>query len=131
MGPNTAFCLVIFGLFAIEYEFIRPGSVLPGICGAGAAVTGGYFLWRAAPSAIGLEMLAGAAAFFVLDAFVNTYYIAGMAATIALAAGFVRLIEGARGIRPFLAVPWCVAFGVVTTGLNWAGRRARRNKRSG
>ena len=128
MGPNTAFCLVIFGLLGVYCEFIWPGRVLPGICGAAAAATGGYHLWRAVPSALGLELLALAAACFLLDAFIHTYLIAGTVATVALTFGFLRLIPGEHGIRPFWAIPWCLAFGAITMFLNWSARRARRNK---
>jgi len=129
MGPNTAFCLVIFGMLGIYCEFIRPGRVLPGICGAAATVTGGYHLWRAIPSAFGLELLTLAVALFILDAFINTYFLAGASATAALAFGFVRLIPGDHGIHPLLSIPWCIAFGAITMFLNWSARRARRNKR--
>ena len=130
MGSNTAFCLVIFGFIGIYCEFIWPGRVVPGICGAAAAVTGGYFLWHAAPTVVGLELLAAAAAFFVLDAFANTRFLAGTIATTAQTFGFIKLIPSPRGIRPVLAIPWCIVFGIITMGLNWASRRARCNKRS-
>ena len=129
MGPNTAFCLVVFGVLGIYCEFIWPGRVLPGICGAAATVTGGYFLWLATPSASGLELLAAAVALFVLDAFVETFYIAGIIATAALALGFIKLTAGSHPIQPVLALPSCSALGFLTMALNWAGRRARRNKR--
>jgi membrane-bound serine protease (ClpP class) len=128
MGPNTAFCFVIFGVLGIYYEFIWPRRILPGICGAAAAVTGGYFLWHASPTPFGLELLAAAMALFVLDAFVETFYIAGTVATIAQTVGFIKLILSPHEIRPLLAIPWCIAFGVITIALNWASRRARRNK---
>jgi len=128
MGPNTAFCLVIFGLLGVYCEFLWPGRVLPGICGAAITVTGGYHLWRAVPSGLGLELLALATVFFFLDAFVDTYFIAGAVATAVLAWGFLKLIPGVHGIHPFLAIPWCIAFGAITSFLNWSARRARQNK---
>jgi membrane-bound ClpP family serine protease len=128
MGPNTAFCLVIFGALGIYCEFIWPGRIWQGILGVAAVDAGGYFLWRAAPAATGLELLTLAAVLFLLDTIVNTRFSAGVLATCALAAGFVLLIPGARGIRPLLAIPWCVVFGATTMALNWAGRRARSNK---
>jgi membrane-bound serine protease (ClpP class) len=128
MSPNVAFCLVMLGVLGIYSEFIWPGRVLPGIGGAAAAVTGAHFLWRATPTALGLELLAAAGTIFVLDALADTCFAAGVVATTALAFGFVKLIVGGHGIRPVLAVPWCLMFGAATTWLNWAGRRARRNK---
>lgn len=133
MGPNTAFCLVIFGVLGIYCEFIWPGRIFPGICGAAAAVTGGYYLCHVTLTAprlelLGLELLATATTLFVVDAFVNTLCIAGTLATAALTAGFLTLVPGPRTIHPALAIPWCLALGVLTIALNWTARRARRNK---
>jgi hypothetical protein len=82
------------------------------------------------PTVFGLELLGAAAAFFVLDASANTRFLAGTIATTAQIFGFLKLIPSPRGIRPVLAIPWCIVFGTVTMTLNWACRRARRNKRS-
>ena len=130
MGPNAAFCLVLFGVLGVYCEFIWPGRVWQLVSGAAAAITGGVFLCRMSPSTIGLESLATAALLFLIDAYVNTRFAAGVVATGALAFGFVRLIGGDHGIRPLLAIPWCIVFGAITTGLNWAARRARRNKQT-
>jgi membrane-bound ClpP family serine protease len=129
LGSNTAFCLVIFGVLAIYCEFIWPGRVLPSVCGSAAAVTGGYFLWRASPSALGIELLALATALFVIDAVANTRFLAGTAATATLTLGFLRLLSNPHNIRPVLAMPWCIVFGAITMALNWAARRGRHNKR--
>ena len=129
MGPNAAFCLILVGVLGIYVELIRPGRALPGMAGAAAAVTGGYFLWRAGTAAIGWELLAAATLLFLLDAFVETFYVAATVATIFLALGFSGLIAGGDGIKPGLAIPCCVAFGAITTGLNKLARLARRNKR--
>jgi membrane-bound serine protease (ClpP class) len=115
-------------MLGVYCEFLWPGRVLPGIYGAAATVIGGYHLWRAVPSALGLELLALAAACFLLDALVSTYFLAGAVATVALAFGFVRLIPGDHGIHPLLSIPWCIVFGAITMFLNWSARRARRNK---
>ena len=130
MGSNTAFCLVIFGVLGVYCEFIWPGRVWQAVLGSAAAVTGGYFLWRDLPSPLGVNLLGAAALLFLVDAYIDTRFVAGTVATTALAFGFVKLIFGAHGIRPLLAVPWCIAFGAITMMLNWAARRARRNKRA-
>jgi len=130
MGVNTAFCLVIFGTLGVYCEFVWPGRVWQGVLGAGAAVTGGYFLWQVHPTPSGLTFLAAAAVLFLLDAYLETRFVAGFLATGALVYGFSKLISGPQGIRLVLAVPWCIAFGVVTVGLNWAAKKARRNKRT-
>jgi hypothetical protein len=66
---------------------------------------------------------------YLLDAYLDTRFAAGVAATGALSVGFVKLISGTHGVRPILSVPGCAVFGAVTMSLNCLARRARRNKR--
>jgi membrane-bound ClpP family serine protease len=135
IGPNTAFVLAIFGLLGIYWELVLPSHRIariigPGVLGLATALTGGYFLWWQSPSALGLQLLAAAAALFLLDAFVNSYIAAGVVATLAMAIGFWKLFNAPHGIQPVLAFPLCIVFGTVTTVLNYSARRARRNKRA-
>jgi len=130
MGVNTAFCLVIFGILGVYSEFVWPGRVWQGVLGAAAAATGGYFLLRAEPSHSALVFLAVALVLFLLDAYLDTRFIAGVLGTCVLVYGFLRLIREPHRIHPALVLLWCVALGGVTVWLNWAARRARRNKRA-
>jgi membrane-bound serine protease (ClpP class) len=130
LGPNVAFVVAIFGLFAIYWELIQPGRIYPGTVGAAAILTGGYFLWRLGPTAYGLKLLAAAGVLFIVEAFWNTGFFAGIAATVALAAGSWKLFAGPRHITPYLAFPLCLAFGAVTIWLSTGAKRARRNKRA-
>jgi membrane-bound serine protease (ClpP class) len=131
MHPDRAFCLSMFGVLGIYCELIWPGRVWPGVAGAGAVAAGWYFLWLASPAPLGLTLLAAAGALFILDACLETCYVAGLGATAALAFGFTGLIAGPQRIQPALAVACCLALGALTMVLNHAGRRARRNKRVG
>lgn len=131
--PNIAFVLSIIGLAGIYAELIWPGRRFAGI-GAGApalvaGLTGAYFLWLHAPTALGLQLLGGAGALFALDAMVNSYGLAGVAGTAAMAAGFWKLFQRPPTIAAILLFPLCSLFGVLTMFLNYASKRARRNKR--
>jgi membrane-bound ClpP family serine protease len=130
MNPNTAFCLTILGLLGVYGELIRPGLVWLGVAGLGAALAGGYFLWLASPMPLGLGLLVGALTLFLVDASVETFGIAGMFATAALALGFTRLIVRPNTIQPALAIAVAILFGATTAALNRGARRARRNKRA-
>jgi membrane-bound ClpP family serine protease len=134
IGPNTAFVLTIFGLLAIYGELIWPGYrvariIGPGVLGLGTVLTGGYFLWWYSPSPQGLEWLGAAAALFLVDAFVNSYFTAGVAATVAMAMGFWKLFDSPPAIQAVLAFPLCAVFGTATAVLSYSAKRARRNKR--
>jgi membrane-bound ClpP family serine protease len=134
IGPNTAFVLTVFGLLAIYGELVWPGYrvariIGPGVIGLGMALTGSYFLWWYSPSPLGLECLGAAAALFLTDAFLNSYFAAGVAATAAMAIGFWKLFDSPPQIQAILAFPLSVVFGIVTSALNYSARIARRNKR--
>ncbi len=77
--------------------------------------------------------LGAAAALFLLDAFVNSYFatsvVVSVAATAALATGFWKLFDSPPVIQPVLALPLCAVFGTITAFLSYGAKRARRNKR--
>lgn len=130
MSPNIAFVLLISGIFAIYGELIRPGRIVPGLTGAALALVGGHVLWRNSPAPFGLGLLAGAAALFAVEAFFDTYFLAGVLATGAAACGFCKLFPGHPEISPMLTIPLCLLFGIITVFLSRSAKRARRNKRN-
>ena len=130
LGPNVAFALTVFGLLAIDWEFIRPGRIYPGALGAGAVLVGAYFLWHLGPTSYGLKLLAAAGVLFIVEACWNTGGLAGITATAALALGSWKLFASPRHIAAYLAFPLCLAFGTVTIWLSAGAKRARRNKRA-
>jgi membrane-bound serine protease (ClpP class) len=129
-GPGAAFVLLIAGLLAVYSEFVWPGRVWPGLSGCALTVAGAYFLWRNAPTAIGLVLIGIAGALFVAEVFLSVDLICGIAGTAALAAGFYVLFPPSRRISPVLSIPVSLAFGGITAFLALAAKRARRNKRS-
>jgi membrane-bound ClpP family serine protease len=134
IGPNTAFVLLIFGLFAIYGELVWPGCrvakvIGPGVLGLGAFLAGGYFLWQHSPSPAGLALLGVAAVLFAAEAIVNTYFMAGIFGTAAMTIGFQKLFDDRPGIQGVLGIPLCIVFGIATMTLCFAAKLARRNKR--
>ncbi len=130
MGPQTAFFCVILGVLGVYCELIWPARVWQAVLGLGTLAAGGYFLAGATPTKTGLGLIALAAAFFLIDAFVDTHFPGAIIATVALTLGFLRLIKGARALSPVLVVPLCLVLGGVTAVLNRRVRRARENKRA-
>lgn len=129
-GPNVAFVLTIFGFCAIYWELVRPGQIYPGTLGAAAVLWGSYSLWRLAPTAVGLKLLAGAGVLFAVEACWNTRYLAGGGAAAALVAGSSNLFAGPGQITPYLALPLGLAFSALTIWFSAGAKRARRNKRA-
>lgn len=130
MSSNSAFCLVILGVLGIYCEFVWPGRVWQAVLGMAALVAGAHFLLQFGPAKVGLLLVGGAAVFFLVDAYVDTRFVLGLAATLGMTAGFLDLIPGDKTISAWLAAPLCVLLGVTTMALNWAARRARNNKRT-
>lgn len=129
MGPKTAFVLLIFGLFGIYAELIRPGRVAPGVAGAAAAIAGGYFLFRGPLHPVGLVLLAAGAALLVAEACWGSYLIFGGLGAAALIAGFYLLLPPSARLAPALEIPLSTSFGMASAFLAAAAKRARRNKR--
>ena len=128
LGPNTAFVLAICGVCFIYLELLRPGRIFPGVLGGAALVEAGYFLWRNSPSALGLALIGGAAALFLIEVFVPVYGMAGLFGTAALAAGVSKLFPQPPRILPAIGIPLSIVFGALTTFLAYTANRARRNK---
>ena len=130
MSSNSAFFLVILGLLSVYCEFIWPGRVWQAVLGLAALIMGAHSLLQLGPTVVGLAMLGSAAVFFLVDAYVDTNFVLGIAGTIGMTLGFLQLIPGERKISAWVAAPLCVLLGAITMALNWAARRARNNKRA-
>ena len=135
-GPNVSFVLTLFSFLAIYAELIWPGRRLagvvgPGVLGVGGACAGVYFLWLQRPTALGLGLLGLALALFLIDAVLDSYFLAGFGATVAMAVGCWKLFDYPPGIVAGMAFPLCLIFGSATMLLNHSAKQARRNKRLG
>jgi membrane-bound serine protease (ClpP class) len=130
MTPSHAFLLLILGFLAIYWEFVRPGTVVPGLLGCLLVAAAAYFLWRNAPAPGGLWLIAFAALSFVVEAFWSVPWVAGVLAAIAFTCGVCLLFPSPQRIHPALAIPVSILFSGITLLLTYATKRARRNKRS-
>ena len=130
LDPNGSFLLLIGGLAGMLLELNRPGLILPGSLGMGAAVAGSYFLWQCAPQPVGLELIGVAAVLFAAEMTVSTSFLAGIGGTVTLAAGWCLLLSGTSRINPALAVVLSAGVGLALIYLAQSTKRARLNKRS-
>jgi membrane-bound ClpP family serine protease len=130
LGPNTAFALIVLGFLFLYGEFVWPGKIWPAAAGAAMAVIGAYLLYRRDATAAGLCWAGAAIALFLVDVFLNTFFIAGALGTAALGYASWKLIPGSRPITPAFSIPLCVIFGAVTMLLTNSARQARINKRA-
>jgi membrane-bound serine protease (ClpP class) len=129
-GPNAACVLVVAGILGIYAECIWPGRILPGVLGSAALIAGAYWFYRLSPAHLGLGLIAGAVALFGAEAFWDAYFLFGICATGALAAGLALLFDPPHRIFLALAIASAVILGTITIFLAQAAKRARRNKSS-
>jgi membrane-bound serine protease (ClpP class) len=129
LSPEVAFLLVIAGAFAICWELLAPGMVVPGVVGLLGFVKGAWTLSHDNPTWYGTALIVLALMLFAVEIKAHTHMVSGLAGTVALAAGAMLLIRGPHAISPILAFPLAAAFGTITVWLGRLAMRARRNKR--
>jgi membrane-bound serine protease (ClpP class) len=127
-SPDLAFLLAIGGILSIYIEVLRPGKIVPGLVGCCLAAVGGYSLWQDSPTLRGVLLIACAGLCFVLEAFIETHFIASAVGTASLMAGAVLLLPPPFQINWLLACMLSLFFGAITCLLAHAARQARRNK---
>jgi membrane-bound serine protease (ClpP class) len=92
-NPNVAFILMMIGIYGIIFEFINPGSFIPGTVGAIALLTGFYALNILPISYAGLALVLLGIALLVAEAFLPTFGIVGFGGIAALVLGATMLID--------------------------------------
>jgi membrane-bound serine protease (ClpP class) len=92
-NPNVAFILMMIGIYGIIFEFINPGSYIPGTIGAIALLTGFYALNILPISYAGLALVLLGIALLVAEAFLPTFGIVGFGGIAALILGATMLID--------------------------------------
>lgn len=128
MTPSHSFLLFICGILGTYAEFVRPGRIVAGLLGSAMALTGGYFLWKNAPTGVGLGLVGLAAILFGVEAFCRVDFITGIAGVAVLTCGFCALFAAGRRIPFSLAIPVSIGFGTLTMLLAYSAKRARQNK---
>ncbi len=95
--PNVAVILMSLGTTGIIIEMWNPGSILPGIIGLACLILGLYSLQVLPFSWLGLALMGAGALFIVVEAYVPTLGLVGLAGAILFAFGlFVIFPEGFR-----------------------------------
>jgi membrane-bound serine protease (ClpP class) len=114
-NPNVAFILMMIGIYGIIFEFINPGSFIPGTVGAIALLVAFYALNILPINYAGLALVLLGIALLVAEAFLPTFGIVGFGGIAALVLGATMLIDTDV---PGFAIAWPV---IVTTAAASAG----------
>jgi membrane-bound serine protease (ClpP class) len=92
-NPSVAYLLILVGVYALLFEFMNPGLILPGVVGAIALVIAAYALHMLPVNYAGLALILLGIAFMVAESFVPAFGSLGIGGLIAFVLGSIMLIE--------------------------------------
>jgi len=92
-NPSVAYLLVLLGVYALLFEFMNPGLMLPGVVGVIALVIAAYALHMLPVNYAGLALILLGIGFMIAEAFFPTFGSLGIGGVIAFVLGSIMLIE--------------------------------------
>src|SRR5689334_16593073 len=92
-NPSVAYLLILVGAYALLFEFMNPGLILPGVVGTIAILLALYALHLLPVNYAGLALIFIGIGFMVAEAFFPTYGSLGIGGLIAFVVGSIMLIE--------------------------------------
>ena len=115
-NPNIALILMMIGVYGLIFEFLNPGTMVPGTIGAISLLIGLYALAALPVDFVGLALILLGIALMVAEAFAPSFGILGLGGIAAFAFGAAILIDTDV---PAFRVSWSViaALGVFSAGL--------------
>jgi len=131
-NPNTAYLLMLLGVYGLFFELANPGAILPGVAGAIALVLAAFALGMLPFNATGVALIVLALALFAIDLFVPTHGILSTGGVVAFVIGSVMLFDVPDamdfGISLQVLIPATVAtaaFFLFAVGLGLKAQRRR------
>lgn len=107
--PTIAYVLLLLGIYALIFEFMNPGLVMPGVAGAVALLIALYALHMLPVSYAGLALILLGIGFMTAEVFVPAYGSLGVGGGVAFVMGSVMLIDTEV---PGFGVPLPFIFGI-------------------
>ncbi len=92
-NPNVALILMMIGIYGIIFEFMNPGSVVPGVVGAISLTLALYALNQLPLDYAGLALVGFGVAFMVAEAFTPAFGILGFGGLVAFVIGSAMLVD--------------------------------------
>jgi membrane-bound serine protease (ClpP class) len=109
-NPTVAYLLILVGIYALIFEFMSPGLVLPGVVGAIALLVALYALHLLPVNYAGLALMLLGIAFMVAEAFLPAFGSLGIGGIVAFVLGSIMLIEDTE--LPGFDIPYGLIAGV-------------------
>ncbi len=114
--PNMAYLLLLAGIYGLMFEFLNPGSLLPGTVGVICLVVGLYALNMLPINMAGLSLLLIGISLMVAEAFAPSFGVLGLGGIMAFIAGSFMLMDSSLPgyqIAPALIISTAVASGFI------------------
>jgi len=109
-NPSVAYLLILVGIYALVFEFMNPGLILPGVVGAISLLLALYALHLLPVNYAGLALIVLGIAFMAAEAFLPSFGALGIGGIIAFVFGSVMLIEDTN--LPGFEIPYALIGGV-------------------
>ena len=125
--PNIAYLLLMVGVTGLYFELAHPGAIFPGVAGAISLILGLYGLDSLPLNLTGILLLLLGLVLFVLELFITSHGILGVAGLVALVLGSVMLFDPSGLVGGFdPGVVWGAAtiFGLALLALSYLAARA-------
>ena len=129
-NPSIAYILILVGIYALIFEFMNPGLILPGVAGAICLLLALYALHLLPVNYAGLALILLGIAFMVAEAFLPAFGSLGVGGLIAFVIGSIILMEEAT--IPGFDIPYpLIAGGTAASAafLFYIGGMAVRNRK--
>ncbi len=111
-NPAVAYIMILLGIYALIFEFMNPGLVLPGVVGAISLLLALYAFHLLPVNYAGLALILLGIAFMIAEAFLPAFGSLGVGGLIAFVIGSVILIDETE--LPGFEIPYGLIAGVAT-----------------
>jgi membrane-bound serine protease (ClpP class) len=109
-NPSLAYLLILVGIYALIFEFMNPGMVLPGVVGAICLLLALYAFHLLPVNYAGLALIVLGIAFMVAEAFLPSFGALGAGGLIAFVIGSIMLMDDTD--LPGFEIPYTLIGGV-------------------
>jgi len=109
-NPSIAYIMILIGVYALIFEFMNPGLILPGVVGAICLLLALYAFHLLPVNYAGLALIFLGIAFMVAEAFLPAFGSLGIGGLIAFVIGSVILIDDTA--LPGFEIPYTLIGGV-------------------
>jgi membrane-bound serine protease (ClpP class) len=110
-NPSVAYLLILVGIYALIFEFMNPGMILPGVVGAIALLLALYALHLLPVNYAGLALIILGIGLMAAEAFVPAFGALGIGGLVAFVLGSMMLIDDDTTL-PAFDIPYALIGGV-------------------